>query len=157
MVNESNFKISSAIKKFSFFDTAGRFVCNLYNTDLALIQWEMHPNIVPNTRYVVVTFIDEYDEIGGVSTLQLQRDETPERIVSDGYELREHQFELCVHGFISEPMVINGTYGSLLEVVKRFSEMGCTVYCARTGNTIMYEAGTSRIVAHIFYIVEGRK
>ena len=143
----------SDIKKFSIFDTAGRFVCNLYNTDLSLVEWAMFPIVVPNARYVVVTFEDVYDKIGSVCTMQLQRDEIPERIVSDGYDLGDGEYELCVHGFVFEPMVIKGTVGSLIEIVKRFGGMGCSVYCARTGNELMYEAGTSKVVAHVFKIV----
>lgn len=150
------------MRKYSIFNLEGRFVCNVFNHDLRDVNWRMMPLVVPEHRYVVTSFVDDdfdsFDTIEGVCTMQLRREGLPDRIVSDGYKFDDHKYQICVHGFASVVLQIDvfcdGTGDApLLEVVKRFSEMGCSVYCARTGHEMKYEAGTSNIVAYIFNIV----
>lgn len=144
----------SGTKKFSFFDVTGRYVCSLYNTDIRNLKWEMFPLLVPNNRYVVISFVDEYDTVESVGMLHLWREESPEQIISDGYDLRDGKYELCIHGFTTDPMVIQVSDVPLIQVVKKFCEMGCTVYCTTTGHEMMYQAAKSKIVSDINSMVD---
>ena len=136
-------------KRFSIFDSSGKFVCNVFNTHLSNVKWEMIPLVVPGSRYIAIVYADNFSVIETVETLCVKCVMTPEMVKMDGggrIDNTYNGYSIVVKGFLPQGGHLmmdiepdsGGKNSPLMAVVKLFETSGCQVFCKETGKRIWY-------------------
>jgi len=156
--------------KYSIYDSAGIFICNIFNKDLGSVEWNMIPMVKAGTRYVVVEYANDVEygdedhrKAISVSTMYLHRSATPAMVkMPNGARVDNTLggYSIKVLGLLPKEELVgmtidddtSGRNTPLIPVVQRFEENGCVVFCEVTSEKLTYIPPTETITPQIVQI-----